>query len=170
MLEISVPSSFDKLNAVRSLMAAYIGWHRHRHHQDLALIDTYFDAVAFEQELASLPGDYAAPRGELLLATLDGSPAGCVALRSFDETRCEMKRMFVLPEHHGNGIGRALGESIIRAAEACGYKAMLLDTSVRQSEAQGLYRRLGFSEIAPYYQVPNDMRDWLVFMERPIGV
>jgi GNAT superfamily N-acetyltransferase len=157
------------MDEVRLLFRAFIGWHRSHHHQDLALIDAYFDAQAFERELDDLPGDYGPPRGQLYLATLAGSAAGCVALRAVDETRCEMKRMFVHPEHHGKGVGRALGEAVIRAAEAAGYKSMLLDTSFRQKQALGLYKRLGFDEIAPYYQMPDDLRSWLVFMERPIA-
>jgi ribosomal protein S18 acetylase RimI-like enzyme len=41
----------------------------------------------------------------------------------------------------------------------------VLDTSIRQSEAQGLYRRLGFRTVPPYYELPQELRDWLVFME-----
>ena len=90
---------------VRDLMRAFIGWHRKRHLEDIQLIDQYFDAAAFEEELASLPGKYAPPRGSLLLAMHDGRPAGCVALREIDARACEMKRLFVYPHLHGKGIG-----------------------------------------------------------------
>src|SRR5437667_9599388 len=39
----------------------------------------------FEQELVSLPGAYAPPRGRLLLAADGGALAGCVALRPLDD-------------------------------------------------------------------------------------
>jgi ribosomal protein S18 acetylase RimI-like enzyme len=45
---------------------------------------------------------------------------------------------------------------------------MLLDTSVRQKEAQALYQRVGFREVAPYYELSDDLRNWLVFMERSL--
>jgi ribosomal protein S18 acetylase RimI-like enzyme len=48
------------------------------------------------------------------------------------------------------------------------YRTMRLDTSVRQEEAQAPYRRMGFHEIPPYYELPQDLRDWLVFMEMPL--
>ena len=169
MLDVYVPTSAADLDHVRDLMRAFIGWHRARHQQDLALIDAYFDAAAFEAELASLPGKYAPPHGQLFLATVAGVPAGCVALRRIDATRCEMKRMFVYPEYHGRGVGRALGEAVLAAGRAAGYRTMLLDTSIRQAEAQALYRRLGFREVAPYYELSADLRDWLVFMERPLS-
>lgn len=168
MLQVLVPTTVAQLDDVRDLMLAFIAWHRERHQQDLPLIDSYFDAVAFEAELAGLPGKYAPPRGQLLLATVADQAAGCVALREIDDMRCEMKRMFVYPGHQGQGVGRALAEAVIRDARALGYQRMLLDTSIRQAEAQALYRRLGFREIAPYYNVPEALQNWLVFMELPL--
>ena len=168
MPEVRVPASADEFEQVRALMRAFIAWHRDRHLQDLALIDAYFDAVAFEEELASLPGKYVPPTGQLLLATVVGAPAGCVALRAIDADACEMKRMFVYPEYHGRGVGRALGEAVIGAARTAGYRVMRLDTSIRQAEAQALYRRLGFQTTAPYYELPEELRNWLVFMELPL--
>jgi predicted lipid-binding transport protein (Tim44 family) len=41
---------------------------------------------------------------------------------------------------------------------------MYLDTSIGQAEALSLYRSLGFAEGEPYYDTPQPLRDWLVFM------
>jgi GNAT superfamily N-acetyltransferase len=76
-----------------------------------------------------------------------------------------MKRMFVYPELQGHGIGRALAEAVIDRSRTLGYSSMVLDTSIRQAEAQTLYRRCGFKEIRPYYDLPYDLQKWLVFME-----
>ncbi len=168
MTQVRVPGSADEFEQVRALMRAFVAWHRERHLQDLDLIDAYFDAAAFEEELASLPGKYAPPTGQLLLATVSEAPAGCVALRGIDAEACEMKRMFVYPEYHGCGVGRALGEAVIGVARTAGYRVMRLDTSIRQAEAQALYRRLGFQSTAPYYELPEELRNWLVFMELPL--
>lgn len=165
MLVVSHPTSSAALDDVRNLMRAFIAWHRERHVLDLALIDAYFDAAAFEEELAGLPGPYSAPRGSLLYATLDGEPAGCVALRAIDDEFCEMKRMFVYPRLHGRGVGLALGAQVIEDARRLGYRGMRLDTSIRQDAATALYQRLGFRVIPPYYELPQDLREWLVFME-----
>ena len=165
MIKILNATTDDQLNHVRDLIRAFVAWHRQRHHEDLALIDQYFDAKAFEEELATLPGKYAPPKGRLQLALYDDQPAGCIALRELDTRICEMKRMFVYPELHGKGIGRALAETLIRDAQTIGYTRMQLDTSVRQVEAQNLYRYLGFKEIAPYYKLPEELKSWLVFME-----
>lgn len=162
---VQVPTTVQQLDQVRSLMRSFIAWHKERHRQDMHLIDAYFDVEAFEQELASLPGKYAPPHGQLLLATVDGTPAGCVALRGIDSASCEMKRMFVYTQFHGKGVGLALATSLLKEARALGYQTMRLDTSIRQNEAKGLYQRLGFKFVEPYYEVPEEMRNWLVFME-----
>jgi len=155
----------EEFAEVRELMRAFIAWHRERHRPEAALIDRYFDSVEFDAELNSLPGVFAPPKGRLLLATHDGKPAGCVALRDLGDGACEMKRMFVYAQYHGQGVGRALVEAIIEEARQIGYARMRLDTGARQIEAQTLYRSAGFRTIAPYYDLPDDMRAWLVFME-----
>jgi putative acetyltransferase len=99
-------------------MRAFVAWHRERHVEDLTLIDEYFDKNEFEEELASLPGKYTPPDGQLFLARYGDKPAGCVALRRIDRQVCEMKRMFLYPQYHGKGIGMTLGEAIIRDARA----------------------------------------------------
>jgi putative acetyltransferase len=165
MIDVSRATTPAQLDQVRSLVRAFVDWHRQRHREDLELIDRYFDAKAFEEELASLPGKYAPPKGRLLLATHDGQPAGCVALREMDADTCEMKRMFVYTQFHGKGVGRALAEAVIQEARSIGYSLMRLDTSVRQVEAQTLYERSGFKRIEPYYELPEDVKNWLVFME-----
>ena len=165
ILEVSEATADSELNHVRDLIRAFVGWHRQRHQEDLQLINEYFDDSAFEEELATLPGKYAPPKGRLLLALYGGKPAGCVALREIDADICEMKRMFVYAEFHGKGIGRALAEAVIQQARLIGYSVMRLDTSIRQFEAQSLYQRFGFKTIEPYYDLPERLKHWLVFME-----
>jgi putative acetyltransferase len=164
MIEIHNAASESQLNQVRQLLRAFVDWHRRRHIEDRQLIDDYFEDKSFEEELARLPDKYTPPKGRLLLAHFNDQTAGCAALREIDIQTCEMKRMFVYPEFHGKGIGRALAERLIQEAREIGYRSMLLDTSFRQTEAQNLYRKMGFRPIAPYYDLPEDLEDWLVFM------
>jgi len=165
MTTISEATTPDELNEVRKLMRAFVDWHRERHRAESSLIDQYFDPVMFEAELSALPGKFSRPNGRLLLARYQNRPAGCIALRDLDGGACEMKRMFVYPEYHGKGIGRSLAETIIMQAKEIGYSVMRLDTGARQIEAQTLYRDLGFRTTDPYYDLPADLRSWLVFME-----
>jgi GNAT superfamily N-acetyltransferase len=165
MATISQATTSQQLAEVRSLMRGFVAWHRERHIEDLALIDSYFDEAEWERELAGLPGKYAPPKGSLLIAYHGARPAGCVALHDLGHGVCEMKRMFIPTELRGLGIGRALADQIIGDARKAGYRRMRLDTSKRQNEAIRLYERSGFRKIAPYYPMSDDLKAWLVFFE-----
>ena len=109
----------------------------------------------FDQELAGLPGDYAPPEGRLLLAEYEGQLAGCVALHKLEPGICEMKRLYLRPQFRGKGLGRKLAEHLIGEARQMGYRRMRLDTvEPVMKDAVGMYRRLGFKEIAPYRKNP----------------
>src|ERR1700719_3883742 len=110
---------------------------------------------SFDQELASLPGDYAPPDGRLVLATDNSQTAGCVALHKLGPEICEMKRLYVRPQLRGRGLGRELAEKIIAEARQLGYKKLRLDTfEPIMKKAVAMYRQLGFREIPPYRQNP----------------
>jgi carbonic anhydrase len=110
----------------------------------------------FDQEMASLPGAYAAPQGRLFFAEVDGRPAGCVGVRPLPDSDgvCEMKRLYVTPEERGHGVGNALAMAAIRAAKEIGYKKLMIDTLPSMRMAVKLYRELGFTEAPAYYQTP----------------
>ncbi|MBX9810184.1 MAG: GNAT family N-acetyltransferase [Burkholderiales bacterium] len=105
----------------------------------------------FDQELATLPGDYAPPQGCLLLAKEDGEAAGCVGVRRLDAERCEMKRLYVRIAFRGTRLGRKLAEAALAAAREAGYRRMVLDTLPAMKAARTLYSVLGFKPCAPYY-------------------
>jgi GNAT superfamily N-acetyltransferase len=165
---IRTATSKDDYRQVAALMRAFLDWHGERHAADRQIVETYFDPQAFSKELDNLPGEFAEPRGRLLVAEEDGRIAGCVALRDLGGGACEMKRMFVYPEFHGRGVGQLLGRAIISEAKAIGYCKMLLDTGPAQREAQALYRKLGFKDVELYYDLSAELRNWLVFMERDL--
>jgi len=139
MLTLREPSSFADLAVVRLLFEEYRTW---------LGIDLGFQK--FDEELASLPGDYGRPRGRLWLAMFGGEAAGCAGIRPFGEDDCEMKRLYVRPAHRGKGVGRRLASTAIEVAKENGYHRMLLDTLASMTDATRLYRSLGFVEIEPY--------------------
>ncbi len=110
---------------------------------------------SFEQELAELPGGYAPPEGRLWVAAHVPQLAGCVALHKLEPEICEMKRLYVRPQFRGKGLGRVLAERVVADGREIGYKRLRLDTvEPVMRDAVGLYRRLGFKEIAPYRENP----------------
>ena len=112
----------------------------------------------FEQELSSLPGEYAQPRGGLLLARVNNETAGCCAFRPVDTVdypnACEMKRLYIRPQFRGIGLGRRLAEGVLDLARLAAYHCILLDTLDDMESARALYTEIGFIEIPPYYYNP----------------
>ena len=137
-VEVAAPG--PELAAVRDLFLEYAG--------SLNFSLCFQD---FETELEGLPGAYAPPRGILLLARDGGEFAGCVGVRPLDDGRCEMKRLYVRGHYRGSGLGRQLAERAISFAREAGYRSMVLDTLPQMTQAVRLYRELGFTRCAPYY-------------------
>jgi len=165
MITITQADTDTKLQQVRDLRRAYLTWQRQTHNDVLDLLEKYFDPQAFEAELASLPGAFASPSRRLLLAYHEHIPAGTVVLRSLGDQICEMKAIFVEPQYHGKGIGRALAEALIEQARLIGYIKMRLDTGYRLVAAHTLYHSLGFQDIKPYYELPKELSEDMFFME-----
>jgi ribosomal protein S18 acetylase RimI-like enzyme len=121
-------------------------------------IDLHFQD--FEREVANLPGEYNLVLGQgcLLLATIDGKPAGMVACRAWkhhlQDAICEMKRLYVRPDYRGTGLGEALARAVIDEARRLGYTRMRLDSLPFMDKAIRLYESLGFQHIEPYRANP----------------
>jgi GNAT superfamily N-acetyltransferase len=146
-IELRTAEGAGALDTVRELFLEYAA--------ELT-IDLCFQG--FDEELATLPGEYAPPRGALLLAYVDGEPAGCGAVRPLVDVdyanACEMKRLYVRRAFRRFGIGRLLAQALMDHASGAGYSVMLLDTLDDMAAARGLYASLGFEEVPPYYYNP----------------
>jgi GNAT superfamily N-acetyltransferase len=118
----------------------------------------------FADEVASLPGKYAAPGGALGLLMVEGEVAGCVALRRFDENRGEFKRLYVRPAYRGMGLGRVLLDWVIGRARELGYRKLVADTMPQMEKALAMYDQAGFARIAPYAAHPTPGAVYLELM------
>jgi putative acetyltransferase len=128
-----------------------LAWARVLFREYAATLGFALDFQGFEQEMAALPGEYAEPRGTIVLAWAGDEPVGCVALRPLEEPgACVMKRMYVRPAARGRGLGRLLGERVMDDARARRYRVMRLDTIDTMKPAIALYEDLGFRTIPPY--------------------
>ena len=90
-----------------------------------------------------------------LFALIDGEPAGCAALKPFDDHRCEFKRLYVRPAFRGAGLGQTLLDWLIAEARAAGYREVLGDTMPVMEGALRMYDRMGFERTGPYAADPT---------------
>lgn len=153
MSEIVEVTTAEQLEQVRSLFGEY-----------RAQLPVEYCFPSFDTEVAGLPGEYAPPRGKLLLATVVGQPVGCVALRPFPlDGACEMKRLYVRPAFRGDKLGKKLAERVMAEARSLGYSRMRLDSyRALMGSAVKLYRKLGFREVGAE---PMDPVEGLIYME-----
>lgn len=106
---------------------------------------------------------YSPPTGLFLVATDGEAIIGTGAIRRIDGETAELRRMWVLPEHHGRGIGYRLASELLDFARAAGYRRVRLSTSAVQERAIRFYERLGFYPIDPYRDTDDE-----IFLERAL--
>ena len=160
MPTISQAQSPTEVDAVRELIREYTDW-------AVTLAEGSLKAPAFErleEELAGLPGKYAAPNGALLLAMHKGEPAGCAGLRRFDAVTGELKRLYVRPAARGLNIGQRLVEAVLAEARSVGYRRMILDSHVSMTRAHAIYEAAGFRRSAVPDTFPDEIKPFVVFM------
>lgn len=85
-------------------------------------------------------------RARYFVATIDGVIAGGCGIASFssDGLVCELRKLFLLPEYRGLGIGKALTLESLDYARSKGYRQCYLDTLSGMTAAINLYESLGF--------------------------
>jgi DNA-binding MarR family transcriptional regulator/GNAT superfamily N-acetyltransferase len=94
------------------------------------------------------------PAGVFLIARLGGRPIGCGALKAKERRIGDVKRMWVAAEARGLGIGRRLLAALEAEARKRGLETLRLETNRSLVEAQALYRRAGYREVAPFNEEP----------------
>jgi GNAT superfamily N-acetyltransferase/DNA-binding MarR family transcriptional regulator len=94
------------------------------------------------------------PAGVFLLATLNGEPVGCGAVKLHPDAPAEIKRVWVADTVRGLGVGRRLLDQLERYAAERGWTAVRLDTNRNLTEAIAMYRAAGYQEIEPYNDEP----------------
>ena len=149
-MAVQIVPGFDRPQQVRELFTEYTK----------IIIDgdssfrEYLVIQNYDDELLHLEKKYGPPGGRLYLAYCDQQLAGCIALRQLDESRCEMKRLYVRPRFRKQHIGGILVRRVISDAKQIGYKHLLLDTFPFLDVAIRMYEKLGFRYIPRYNNSP----------------
>lgn len=148
MIRLTPARSVPELTATAALFRAYA-----------KSLDAQFDVdlapQGFQKELDALPGPYAPPLGELLLAKTGDHVLGCIALKPLEPPGvAEIKRLYVRDQARGKGLARRLVEGILEIAAERGYGEIKLDTLPQMQAAIALYTSFGFKPVPAYGSHP----------------
>lgn len=109
-------------------------------------------------EMDDVQKNYFENGGTFLVTVDDGRIIGTGAIRWLEEDVCELKRMWLLTEYHGQGLGYRMMQELFKTARDMGYKTIRLETDrVVQTRAVNFYKKLGFYEIPRFGDDPDDM-------------
>ncbi|MGI3167630.1 GNAT family N-acetyltransferase [Pseudooceanicola sp. C21-150M6] len=151
------------LEAVRSLCRDYRALLAERTLERPEVLANYYAEASYEALLASLEEKHARPDGAIFVAELDGRIVGCGMTHRVGPETCEIKRVFTTEAARGHGAAKAIFSEAMALARDDGYRVMVLDTMIWLTEAMALYDRLGFSEWAPFYDVPEGFEELIRF-------
>ena len=130
-----------------------------------AWISKYFVIEPKDREVLGDPqGKIIDKGGRVFMALKEGEPVGCAALLKMDDGGYEVAKMTVSEDLRGSGLGRLLMQRCIDAGAEMGATRLYLETNSSLAPALGLYRAMGFRDLAPA-ETPYVRAD--VFMERP---
>ena len=90
-----------------------------------------------------------------VVALNDNMPVGCGAMKKYNKSTMEIKRMFVPTEMRGKGIAVAVLNELESWARVLGYEKCVLETGDKMIEAIGLYKKCGYKIISNYGQYAN---------------
>jgi len=123
-----------------------------------------YSAMGKLRDLDDIQKNYFDNGGTFLVTVDDDHIIGTGAIRFLDENVCELKRMWLLTDYHGQGHGYRMIQKLFSVAREKGYKRMRLQTdNAFQTRAVDFYTKLGFYEIPKYEgDDPEDMAMELV--------
>ena len=163
-MDIRLARSRMEIGDAAALMRGLVDANKALYSDDLNTIEEYYRGAWFFNDYPEIPQEYCPPHGDVLLAYLNDEPAGTVATYRMDDEHCELKSMFVSPDHRRKGIAVALCDAVIGLARSQGYLKVRLTTGVRQPEARMLYKQFGFEPVSPWDTSPPEGYDYFEVM------
>lgn len=125
---------------------------------------TYHESRAELKDMDNIQRNYFDNGGIFLIMLDDGQPVGTGAIRKLKDDICELKRLWLLTDYHGRGLGYRMLQELFSFAREKGYRRIWLQTdALYQARALDFYRRIGFYEIPRYTDRTDD-----IAMEMPL--
>lgn len=118
----------------------------------------YHESRGELKDMDDIQKNYFENGGIFLVLTENDQIIGTGAIRGLEDNVCELKRLWVLSEHQGKGLGYRMLQELLSFAREKGYERMRLETDPEaQSRAVDFYKRNGFYEIARYSERTDDI-------------
>ena len=117
----------------------------------------HFESTTEFDDMAHVEEHYFQNNGQFLVVLDDDKVIGSGAVRKFDEATAELKRMWLLEDYHGKGIGYQVIVRLFDFSRTKGYQRIILQTSPEQTRAIAFYKKLGFREIPCYNDKPDEI-------------
>lgn len=166
MIRIFSPSGPEHYQHIAELMNEFHQWCCNRYKGERSWeFNDYFNEQAWKHELSRLDIIYIPPDGEFLLATNNSEPVGCVALKKYTKSICEIKRLYVRATFRRMGIAKKLMNAILNNAKKYNYEYARLEFGELFLESKDLYKSIGFKKIEAYSEIPERLRQKMEFME-----
>ncbi len=122
----------------------------------------YGESHGWLKDMDNIQEAYFDNAGIFLVMTNEDQIISTGAIRKFEDNICELKRLWLLPEYHGKGLGYRMMQELLSFAREKGYERIRLETDpVYQKRAVEFYKRLGFYEIP----IPDATDDEDILME-----
>ena len=169
-IDVRLASSDDEIKAARRLCLGWLAWHWENYPADWPRGDDHpMDPAGFRKIVADLPDLHKRPLGGILIASVDGTPCGCVMYSQARPGVAEFKRMFVSPEGRGHGLGRKMLDHMFSHMAADGYERVFFSSATFLTHARAMYEQAGFIPMAQPEGFPEAWRDKVYFMERSLA-
>lgn len=172
MLDMLSAQSGEALEHFIALSREYVTWMIAEIQQQYPQLDIreFTSEHEYDDLHKKFPGEHVPPNGCLLIARNGEQACGCIALARLTPTICEIRTLYVLPTCRGMGAGKQLALACLDQARTFGYTHARLDTLGFMASAQGLYRSIGFYDIAPYLDLSDSLKQYIHFLECDLSV
>ena len=107
------------------------------------------DPTGADKDLAAVEAYYHQKKGYFGVVETETGVVATTGIMRINEATCELRKMYILRDYRGKGLGQYLLEFSINKAKELGYQRMILETASPLKEAIALYKKFGFQAYTP---------------------